>query len=273
MSERPILRPRAYVGAAFGFVLAGLVAGLALSGTFNLNSTPLAQEATSAAALPRTADLESPFVAVVDQALPAVVHISSRHAPGGRSARGGEPFGDLFRRMFPDRQAPRQRPRQRPSAGSGFIIDQSGRILTNNHVVDGATEITVTLINNHKYKATIVGQDPATDVAVIQIHPRGELPVLRLGDSDRIRVGDWAIAIGNPLGELNGTVTAGIISAKGRSSLNILGGGPDYQDFIQTDASINFGNSGGPLMNAQGDVIGINTAITLPVRETALPFP
>jgi Do/DeqQ family serine protease len=128
-------------------------------------------------------------------------------------------------------------------------------------VVSEADEITITLLNNHTYKAEIVGQDPATDVAVIRIKPREELPCLKLGNSDGIRVGDWAIAIGNPLGELSGTVTAGIISAKGRSALNIMGGGPDYQDFIQTDASINFGNSGGPLMNIRGEVIGINTAI------------
>jgi len=106
-----------------------------------------------------------------------------------------------------------------------------------------------------------VGQDAATDVAVIQINSKGDLPTLPLGDSDALRVGDWAIAVGNPLGELQGTVTAGIISAKGRSALNIMGGGPDYQDFIQTDAAINFGNSGGPLLNIRGEVVGINTAI------------
>jgi Do/DeqQ family serine protease len=239
--------------------------GLVLSGSFDMSTTPYAQGSQStpraAAPLPVTAELESPFVSVVDQALPAVVHVSSRRTNSGRSRSNvEEPFGDLFRRMFPDRPQPRG-PRDRPSSGSGFIFDDEGLILTNNHVVEDSDEITVTLLNNHSYKAKIVGQDPATDVAVIRINPREELPVLRIGDSNGIRVGDWAIAIGNPLGQLSGTVTAGIISAKGRSDLFIMGGGPDYQDFIQTDASINFGNSGGPLMNIRGEVIGINTAI------------
>jgi Do/DeqQ family serine protease len=215
--------------------------------------------AQSAAVLPVTGDLESPFVGVVDRSLPAVVHVSSRRTSSGEA--GDDSFGEIFRRMFPDRPVPRGHGNVRPSSGSGFIFDPEGLIITNNHVVENADEITITLLNNHTYSGKIVGQDPATDVAVVQIKPREELPVLPLGDSDKIRVGDWAIAIGNPLGELNGTVTAGIISAKGRSQLNIMGGGPDYQDFIQTDASINFGNSGGPLMNIRGEVIGINTAI------------
>jgi Do/DeqQ family serine protease len=265
MSNRPVLRPRSYILAALGFVLVGVAVGLALSGSLDLNPTPYAQNskatATTAAALPVTSGLESPFVSVVDEALPAVVHVSSQRTSSGRSRSNvDEPFGELFRRMFPDRPAPRG-PRNRPSSGSGFIFDGDGLVLTNNHVVDDADRITVTLLNNHEYDAKIIGQDPATDVAVIRIKPREDLPVLRLGDSDRIRIGDWAIAIGNPLGELSGTVTAGIISAKGRSDLTIMGGGPDYQDFIQTDASINFGNSGGPLMNIRGEVIGINTAI------------
>jgi len=249
-----------------GFILVGVAVGLALSGSFNINSTPYAQEPGTtvqpAAALPVTDNYESPFVGVVERSLPAVVHVSSRRIAGGGSGAGGEePFGDLFRRMFPDRPVPRGHGNSRPSSGSGFIFDRDGLILTNNHVVANADEITITLLNNHTYKATIVGQDPATDVAVVRIKPREDLPVLPLGNSESIRVGDWAIAIGNPLGELNGTVTAGIISAQGRSQLNIMGGGPDYQDFIQTDASINFGNSGGPLMNIRGEVIGINTAI------------
>ncbi|MDX1389888.1 MAG: trypsin-like peptidase domain-containing protein, partial [Acidobacteriota bacterium] len=268
MSDRPVLRPWAYLTAAFGFVLVGLAAGLTLSGSLDLQPEPYAQTGSSTFAvpaaqqLPVNADYESPFVAVVEHALPAVVHISSRSS-GRRGSSVDEPFDDLFRRMFPDRRQPRgeQRPRTRPSAGSGFIFDADGLILTNNHVVEDADEITVTLSNNHQYKAEVVGLDPATDIAVIRIVPREDLPSVPLGDSESIRVGDWAIAIGNPLGELTGSVTAGIISARGRSALNILGGGPDYQDFIQTDASINFGNSGGPLMNIRGEVIGINTAI------------
>jgi serine protease Do len=126
--------------------------------------------------------------------------------------------------------------------------------------VRDAENIKVTLNDGRTFKATTVGTDQATDVAVIKIEG-SNLPVLPLGDSERLRIGDWAIAIGNPLGDLRGSVTVGIISAQGRSNLNIFGGTPDYQDFIQTDASINFGNSGGPLCNIRGEVIGINTAI------------
>jgi serine protease Do len=165
---------------------------------------------------------------------------------------------DEFMRRFFGQPMPRQQ--RVPSSGSGFIIDKAGRILTNNHVVRDAETIKVTLNDGRTFKATTVGTDPATDVAVIKIEG-SDLPVLPLGDSDRLRIGDWAIAIGNPLGDLRGSVTVGIISAQGRSNLNIFGGTPDYQDFIQTDASINFGNSGGPLCNIRGEVIGINTAI------------
>src|SRR5437762_5426640 len=155
---------------------------------------------------------------------------------------------------------PMTRPQRVPSSGSGFIIDREGRVLTNNHVVRDAETIKVTLNDGRTFKATTVGTDPATDVAVIKIDGTN-LPVLPLGDSDQLRIGDWAIAIGNPLGMLRGSVTVGIVSAQGRSDLNIYGGTPRYQDFIQTDASINFGNSGGPLCNIRGEAIGINTAI------------
>jgi S1-C subfamily serine protease len=140
-------------------------------------------------------------------------------------------------------------------------MDRQGHILTNNHVVRDASDITVTLSDHRKFKAKVVGTDPSTDVAVIKIVADGDLPVVPLGDSDDVRIGDWAIAIGNALGELEGTLTVGVISAKGRSNLSIVGGAPAYQNFIQTDASINFGNSGGPLLNIRGEAIGINTAI------------
>ena len=142
------------------------------------------------------------------------------------------------------------------SLGSGFIIDPTGYIITNNHVVEGADKITVKLIGGKDYKATIKGRDPKTDLALIQItNPPPDLPFLKLGDSDAVRVGDWVMAVGNPFG-LSHTVTQGIISAKGR----VIGAGP-YDNFLQTDASINPGNSGGPLLNLKGEVVGINTAI------------
>ncbi len=159
-------------------------------------------------------------------------------------------FGDEFFRFFPGHPEFRQR-----SLGSGFIIDQEGYILTNNHVIEKAEEIKVKLYNGKVYDAEVIGRDPKTDIALIKIEADEELPVAKLGDSDKLQVGEWVVAIGNPFG-LEHTVTAGIISAKGR----VIGAGP-YDDFLQTDASINPGNSGGPLFNLKGEVVGINTAI------------
>jgi len=165
-----------------------------------------------------------------------------------------EPFGDFFKRFFdediPDRELKQQ------SLGSGFIIDKDGYIITNNHVVEGADEIKVKLADGREFKAKVIGRDPKTDLALIKITTLFKnLPVLPLGDSDKIRVGDWVLAIGNPFG-LEHTVTQGIISATGR----VIGSGP-YDNFLQTDAPINPGNSGGPLINLKGEVIGINSAI------------
>jgi serine protease Do len=140
-------------------------------------------------------------------------------------------------------------------SGSGVIISQDGYILTNNHVVDGAQEVTVTMADKHVYKAQVVGRDPKTDLAVLKINAKESLPVAPMGNSTDLRVGEWVVAIGNPFG-LGHTVTAGIVSAKGR----VIGAGP-YDDFIQTDAPINPGNSGGPLFNMNGEMVGINTAI------------
>jgi serine protease Do len=166
---------------------------------------------------------------------------------------GNDPFQDFFDRFFEEQQ-PHQGFKQR-SLGSGFIISDDGYILTNNHVVNGADEIKVKLADGREFKAEVKGLDEKLDLALIKITPKGNLPVAKLGDSDFIDVGEWVMAIGNPFG-LAETVTAGIISAKGR----VIGSGP-YDDYIQTDASINPGNSGGPLFNARGEVIGINTAI------------
>ena len=164
------------------------------------------------------------------------------------------PYGDLFKRFF--REIPRHPENFRmQGAGSGVIIGREGYVLTNNHVVEGAKEVTVTLADKQEYKARIVGQDSRTDLAVLKIDPREPLTAATMGDSDQLRVGDWVLAVGNPFG-LSNTVTSGIVSAKGR----VIGAGP-YDDFIQTDAPINPGNSGGPLFNMNGEVVGINTAI------------
>ena len=247
---------RHYLGAA-ALVLAGLVIGLGLSSGLDFQRVSNAQKTSLPAAVTAPAVPESPFVPVVDKALPAVVFIDVRKKVAARGEME-DPQAELFRRFFGDQQ---RRPHPVPSSGSGFIVDATGHILTNNHVVSNADAITVTLNDKRTFKAKVVGTDPASDVAVIQIEG-DNLPFLKLGDSDRIRVGDWAIAIGNPLGMLRGSVTVGIISAQGRANLNIFGSDElAFQDFIQTDASINFGNSGGPLCNIRGEVIGINTAI------------
>ena len=149
-------------------------------------------------------------------------------------------------------------PRRAQSLGSGFVIDPSGIIVTNNHVIDGADEITVILQDNTTLKATLLGRDDRADLAVLKVNYGKPLPALPWGDSDKSRVGDWVLAIGNPFG-LGGSVTAGIVSARGRN----IDSGP-YDNFIQTDAPINKGNSGGPLFNMDGEIIGINTAIYSP---------
>ncbi|HYM79796.1 MAG TPA: Do family serine endopeptidase [Candidatus Limnocylindria bacterium] len=249
------IRPRSYYIGAAALVLVGLMIGLGLSTSLDLQRVSTAGKSGLAAITSSTPLPESPFVGVVEKALPAVVFIDVRKKLVARS--GDDPQDDLFRRFFGDQMRREQRV---PSSGSGFIVDKQGHVLTNNHVVRDADDITVTLNDRRSFKAKVVGSDPETDVAVIKIDAR-ELPTLPLGDSDHLRVGDWAIAIGNPLGELRGSVTVGVISAQGRSNLNIFGGTPGFQDFIQTDASINFGNSGGPLCNIRGEAIGINTAI------------
>lgn len=267
MSHEPFTRPRSHYLTATGLVLAGLVIGLGLSAGLGLQRDSVAQRGERPAVAGNGGSLESPFVGVVERALPAVVFIDvKKNASGGTAL----PQDEMFRRLFG--QEPPPRSRVEPSSGSGFLIDSEGHILTNNHVVTNAEAITVTLNDKRTFKARVVGTDPETDVAIIKIDGR-DLPSLPLGDSDQLRIGDWAIAIGNPLGELRGSVTVGIISAQGRSNLNIFGGTPAYQDFIQTDASINSGNSGGPLCNIHGEAIGINTAINPSAQGISFAIP
>ncbi len=256
MASEPVrpIPPRRYFVSGGILLLVGLVIGLGLSAGLGVQLPSRAAKASLDATTSSDAVPPSPFVAVVDKSLPAVVFLDVKKKVGSSS---GDPQDEMFRRFFGEDQRQRQNV---PSSGSGFIVDASGHILTNNHVVRDASDITVTLNDKRTYKATVIGTDPETDVAVIKIDG-DNLPVLPLGDSDKIHVGDWAVAMGNPLGMLRGSVTVGIISARGRSNLNIFGGTPGFQDFIQTDASINFGNSGGPLCNIRGEAIGINTAI------------
>jgi Do/DeqQ family serine protease len=261
------------VVTAATLIAAGLAAGLVLSWRVDLGGAVAEKSVAFAANHPASASPaapESPFVEVADRVVPAVVAISTETKVDDRRPTF-HPWGDMFDELFPnDPRRPQggdrspHMPRQEGS-GSGFIMDSDGYIMTNNHVVNGADKLTVTMADGTELKATVVGQDAETDVAIIKVEPKdykkGKLPSLKLGDSGAIRVGDWAIAVGNPFGQLAGTMTVGIVSAKGRQDLNIMGGTPQYQDFIQTDASINFGNSGGPLVNVHGEVIGVNTAI------------
>jgi len=237
----------------------GFVLGLLIAGVFNIFPRAQAEEQDTLAVLGPS---ESPFAAVVAQVLPAVVNISSSR----KVVVPGLPFDDPFFKEFAEKffgEMPREQTRY--SLGSGVIFRPDGYILTNDHVVAGAEDITVTLEDGRSFKGKdvkLIGRDPHTDLAVLKVQTKKDLPTVKLGDSDSIRVGDWAIAIGNPFG-LEGTVTVGVISAKGRSNL-LLPSKQRYQNFIQTDAAINPGNSGGPLCNIHGQVIGLNTAITSP---------
>ena len=201
--------------------------------------------------LPAHQQLSKAFASVVERVAPAVVNIYTRQEAGSTEhPRTGGPFDDFFERFF--REMPEQR---RRSLGSGVIVDASGYVITNNHVVDNAKEIVIQFSDQSRFDAEVVGADPSTDLAVLQIKGDGPFPSARLGDSDALKVGEWLLAIGNPFGYTH-TVTAGIVSAKGR----FIGQGT-YDDFIQTDAAINPGNSGGPLVSMQAEIVGINSNI------------
>ncbi|MGB9668094.1 MAG: DegQ family serine endoprotease [Thermosulfidibacteraceae bacterium] len=192
------------------------------------------------------------FSGIVEKVSPAVVNIFTTQEVQVQSPFPDDIFRFFFGDQFPDSHS---RTFKRKSLGSGFIISPDGYIVTNNHVIEKATEIKVILIDGSEYDAKLIGADKNTDVALIKINPDKKLPIVELGDSDKLKIGEWVIAIGNPFG-LSYTVTAGIVSGKGR----FLNEGP-YDNFIQTDAAINPGNSGGPLVNMEGKVVGINTAI------------
>ena len=234
-------------------VALALVAGVALAPHIGFTAgsrTPLWTERPMEVA---PAPVAAPnWVQLAKELKPAVVNVSSKRVEGG--VQGRSPFGqgDPFEQFF--RQYGEQPRRSVRSMGSGFIINANGHILTNNHVVEGATELTVKLSDGREVSAKVIGRDPKTDLALLKVELTG-LPTIALGDSAQIKVGEPVMAIGNPFG-LEQTVTTGIVSATGR----VIGQGP-YDDFVQTDASINPGNSGGPLINAQGQAIGINAAI------------
>ena len=242
---RRALRPLALallLGGAMGYGL----------GALPIAEPALAQQAPLAAppAGPRAS-----FAPLVARVKPAVVQISTRSRPAAASYGDiPAPYAEMLRRYY---GLPGAMPERR-GQGSGFIIDPSGYIVTNNHVIDGAREVTVTLMDGEQHTARVMGRDPSTDVALVKVDVSRPLPFVAFGDSDTAQEGDWVISVGNPFG-LGGTVTAGIVSARGRN----INDGP-YDDFLQVDAPINPGNSGGPLFNQAGQVVGINTAIYSP---------
>jgi serine protease Do len=250
-----------YAAIALICLLVGAAGYGVLNTAFGARQAPFWTEAPLRQALPIQA---RNFADLAEQLKPAVVNISTTQVIKGPhhglpSPLSPDPSGkpnsldEFFERFFGDNRP--QREVRRSNLGSGFIIDKDGYIVTNNHVVENATDIKVSLFDMEEFDAKVVGSDPKTEVALIKIEAQRGLPIVPMGDSDKLRVGEWVVAIGNPFG-LGQTVTAGITSAKGR-----VIGASAYDDFIQTDASINPGNSGGPLFNLRGEVIGINTAI------------
>ena len=222
---------------------------------------------------------------VAEKVIDAVVNISTSQKVEGRSGAGGQqavpqlppgsPFEEFFEEFFKNRrgqggdeQTPNRSPRRVNSLGSGFVVDAAGIVITNNHVIAEADEITVILTDGSRLKAEVVGRDAKTDLAVLRVKPPTKgLKAVKFGDSDKVRLGEWVIAIGNPF-SLGGSVTAGIVSARNRD----INSGP-YDNYIQTDAAINRGNSGGPLFNLEGEVVGVNTAMILPAQGLCFAIP
>lgn len=237
-------------------VAAAFFIGTMLSAGTGVNSPAFAVD-SPLTALP--GNPQAGFAALVARVKPAVVQIATaRPVTADSEYQGSNPYGELLRRYFGyEGQGGGPAPVRR-GMGSGFIIDQSGYIVTANHVVAGAREVRVRLMDGSQYSARVVGRDPLTDVALVKVDAGRALPYVAFGDSDNAREGDWVVSVGNPYG-LGGTVTAGIVSARGRN----INEGP-YDDFLQIDAPINPGNSGGPLFNQSGQVVGISTAIFSP---------
>ena len=241
----------------FGAVLC-LLAGVSISSAIDQYQAGGRMAAVANAQAPAVSQGLPDFATLAKRVGPSVVNVSTTQVRKAAADvpspfDGDDPMSQFWQRFFGGR-IPRGSQRQM-GLGSGFIIDRNGTILTNYHVVDGAQKISVTLSDGKSYDAKVLGKDQKTDIAVIKIDAGQDLPAVTLGDSDRLDVGEWVMAIGNPFG-LDHTVTSGIVSAKGRQ----IGAGP-YDNFIQTDASINPGNSGGPLINLRGEVVGITTAI------------
>ena len=256
-----------FLAVVFGMVLAG---GLHLTPVARANPEAGYQGRAVSVPAPAMSGLPS-FADLAEAVSPAVVSIQATKIENASERSGRDPFEFFFPRRREDPRQPQRQPQPRrsDSAGSGFVIGADGLIVTNHHVIEDATELTV-LIEGREYKAEVKGDDPATDIALLQIEPDEPLTYLELGDSDSLRVGDWVMVIGSPL-QLQNSVSVGVVSAKTRS-INITPD-PSLESFIQTDAAINFGNSGGPLVDLQGRVIGIATAINFGAENIGFAVP
>jgi len=261
-----------------GVAVGSLVMGIVLAGGLGLTPTTMAAREAAAAtsavpALPPPSSYPD-FSPLAERVTPAVVSVYTedvaRPGDGRRYHQDMDPFEFFFGPGFP---RPDMRPRKRTGAGSGFFVSADGLIVTNNHVVEGAEKIRVRLTDETELAAKIVGRDPATDVALIKVDAKGPFPFLTFGDSDALKVGEWVMAVGNPLA-MEHTVTVGVVSAKGRRiGISPNANASSFEDFIQTDAAINLGNSGGPLVNVRGEVVGMNSAINAGGQNIGFAIP
>ncbi len=256
----------------FAVVAAAVVAGAVLTASLDLSPRLAATKPNAPPAAPAGPTMTIPsFADIAQGALSSVVSITSTEiVKGGEMSPFGE--GDPFRFFFghPQQRTPEEH--KQVAGGSGFILSDDGKILTNNHVVSGAQKIQVRLSDREILTASVLGTDPATDIALIKVDAKRKLRPIPLGDSDKLRVGEWVMAIGNPM-NFESTVTVGVVSAKERRGLSDNPNSASLQDFIQTDAAINFGNSGGPLINVGGQVVGIATMVVRPAQNIGFAVP
>jgi serine protease Do len=264
-----------------------VVFGMILAGSLDFTKWASAEKAAPAAAVtapaparPQPAVLLPSFADIAEQVMPAIVSViatdivkaDKRRANPHRFGEDGSPFDFFFPQPGPRRGSDQEEEdRKEQSGGTGFIIEAEGYILTNNHVVENAEKIEVKVADKDDYKAKVVGRDPATDLALLKIEGDRPFPTVRMGDSDRIRVGEWVMAIGDPL-NFDKSVTVGVISGKGRQA-GLSAATSSFESLLQTDAAINFGNSGGPLVNVSGEVVGINTAISSRAQNIGFAVP
>ena len=270
-------------------VAVGVIIGVVLASSTNWTPESSGQKVTKTPSGRTTSITVPSFADIAAEAMPAVVSITSTDIVKGGGRRMMSPFGggggddggqDPFEFFFgiPHPNVPGGpggpggEEHKEQSGGSGFVISEDGYILTNNHVIENGEKIDVKLNDSTTYRAKVVGKDPATDIALLKIETKEHLKTISLGDSERLRVGDWVMAIGDPWA-FDKTVTVGVVSAKGRHNLSLDPNTNSFENFIQTDAAINFGNSGGPLINIDGEVVGINTAIYRPAQNIGFAVP